>query len=607
MTDQRPLILISVTAQHRHLVDAVGSRLAARGLALAVLSADDPTASASTERASEQCTLFGMVLDSTRRDPSPATQRHWQRALALGRPVVPLIAFRGARVPKELRLVQWVDLSRSFDEGWRDLLVLLDSPGIARYPQPSPPLFDPEVTLARVVSGRIPPDWSVTRPFRYVWWRFTGDAAFAGILMCLATLSLLLLEAFVGFGEVITESWPLFVGFALAAGGLTWYWWRSPVITPDLRGDLLVITPTDVLLHTSAGDVKGAFGELRSIEATPQSPDGSMALWMTPRSGQARFALTMTRRFGFAPQLAAEIVRAFRIYWQLRSPSNPSATPPAADDTAPLVFISYAHKDAITADLLELNLRLRGLRAWMDRSKLIGGQHWFTELQQANEQCDALLLVITPDAMRSPVVRAEYARALTLGKPVIGVLARTTRQVPPHVSALVQADYRGRAGIITGNMDVQLALDAAGVHPPHPSGHLVLDPALTLARAARPGKGRRAHHQGQPSPRRAQNHGGAVAGGDWHRACRRRKPAWHGWLVCGGARAADAGGLVGGPVDLVAEAQIPPARDYYDAARGGDLARAEPRHGRAGLRARARSANRGIVEPYHDRLPAATR
>src|SRR5262249_61359498 len=88
------------------------------------------------------------------------------------------------------------------------------------------------------------------------------------------------------------------------------------------------------------------------------------------------------------------------------------------DGDAPLIFISHARKNSSAVDVIEKVLLLWRLRPWVDRQQLQGGQQWTAELAQAIADCTLLLLVLTPDALASEMVRREYQRALDLVDPV---------------------------------------------------------------------------------------------------------------------------------------------------------------------------------------------
>jgi hypothetical protein len=54
----------------------------------------------------------------------------------------------------------------------------------------------------------------------------------------------------------------------------------------------------------------------------------------------------------------------------------------------PRVFIAYALEDAELAERLYLDLESRGFAPWLDRRKLLPGQHWPRRIQEAIETAD---------------------------------------------------------------------------------------------------------------------------------------------------------------------------------------------------------------------------
>src|SRR5437660_7552558 len=83
-------------------------------------------------------------------------------------------------------------------------------------------------------------------------------------------------------------------------------------------------------------------------------------------------------------------------------------------DRPTTIFISYARNksDTIFVDRLEADLRLQGLRTWVDRRELEGGQDWLDEIEKAIDSCQVLLVVLSDEAIDSHYVKMEYLYAL---------------------------------------------------------------------------------------------------------------------------------------------------------------------------------------------------
>jgi predicted ATPase len=105
------------------------------------------------------------------------------------------------------------------------------------------------------------------------------------------------------------------------------------------------------------------------------------------------------------------------------------------------LFISYSHADSAFVDQLEADLRKLGFETWVDRQRLAGGQRWRRELQEAVEHAQALLIVLSPDAIASQNVQIEYDYALDVGKLVIPVYYRQCN-VPMELHAIQWIDFR---------------------------------------------------------------------------------------------------------------------------------------------------------------------
>ena len=92
----------------------------------------------------------------------------------------------------------------------------------------------------------------------------------------------------------------------------------------------------------------------------------------------------------------------------------------------PTLFISYKRKTASVAPLMQV-LRQAHYRLWYDRDEIhLGDADWQTRIDQGLEQCDGVILNITPAACASEPVRYEVRKALELGKPLFPVMLEVT-------------------------------------------------------------------------------------------------------------------------------------------------------------------------------------
>ncbi|MBX3606974.1 MAG: TIR domain-containing protein [Piscinibacter sp.] len=91
---------------------------------------------------------------------------------------------------------------------------------------------------------------------------------------------------------------------------------------------------------------------------------------------------------------------------------------------APRVFVSYARRDGEDfARGLRERLAAQGLTLWRDREGLEGGRDWWLQITEALDQVVFLVLVMTPAALASELVRREWRYARQRGVTVYPVIA----------------------------------------------------------------------------------------------------------------------------------------------------------------------------------------
>src|SRR5258708_23170263 len=110
-------------------------------------------------------------------------------------------------------------------------------------------------------------------------------------------------------------------------------------------------------------------------------------------------------------------------------------------DTPITLFISYAHADSAFVERLEADLQTQGFDPWVDRQRLVGGQRWRRELQDAAKRAQVLLIVLSPDAVASQNVQIEYDYVLELGNLVIPVYYRQC-DIPMELRTIQWIDFR---------------------------------------------------------------------------------------------------------------------------------------------------------------------
>ncbi len=88
------------------------------------------------------------------------------------------------------------------------------------------------------------------------------------------------------------------------------------------------------------------------------------------------------------------------------------------------IFISYARIDGEKAAQAlhdRLTRELPEKEIWMDRFDMQGGEQWWTQIAGAIEESEYLVLVMTPEAVKSEAVQKEWRHARQCGNCVCPV------------------------------------------------------------------------------------------------------------------------------------------------------------------------------------------
>ena len=136
------------------------------------------------------------------------------------------------------------------------------------------------------------------------------------------------------------------------------------------------------------------------------------------------------------------------------------------------VFVSYAHADAAWVRTLAENLYRLGLEIAFDEWDIGPGDVLVHKLDQMLLATRDGILVVSPDAMRSAYVQAEYAallqRAIERGRRLIPVLLRNA-ELPPLLASRLWIDFRHADGPEYLARVEQLARALKGERPARPS------------------------------------------------------------------------------------------------------------------------------------------
>src|ERR1700737_2927080 len=100
------------------------------------------------------------------------------------------------------------------------------------------------------------------------------------------------------------------------------------------------------------------------------------------------------------------------------------------------IFISYSRRDSSFVDKLEADLRMRHFSTWVDRRKIESTPSWKRVLQDAIDQHDTVLVVLSPSSLRSRNVQMEYSYALRKGKPLLALECQPCPALPADLQGV---------------------------------------------------------------------------------------------------------------------------------------------------------------------------
>ena len=90
----------------------------------------------------------------------------------------------------------------------------------------------------------------------------------------------------------------------------------------------------------------------------------------------------------------------------------------------PQVFISYARTDLAFVEQLAADLRKAGFEVWYDISGLSGGSRWRVDIENALRSSQFVIVVLSPDSIKSEWVDREFLFASNLGLKITPLLYR---------------------------------------------------------------------------------------------------------------------------------------------------------------------------------------
>jgi hypothetical protein len=132
--------------------------------------------------------------------------------------------------------------------------------------------------------------------------------------------------------------------------------------------------------------------------------------------------------YSWAAICAAGEVHTVTLSIGTRLPTADQASPETAAKAK--VFISYSRVDRGFAVDVVAELKERGFEALIDLDDILPTEAWWARIRDLIVRADAMVFVISPQAVASPVCRDEIAFACSLNKRLMPILWRTPGDIP---------------------------------------------------------------------------------------------------------------------------------------------------------------------------------
>lgn len=130
------------------------------------------------------------------------------------------------------------------------------------------------------------------------------------------------------------------------------------------------------------------------------------------------------------------------------------------------IFISYSRKDKVFAKRLVQALERNGAKVWFDTASIKPGENWSDEVQRGLDACDEMILILSPDAMKSPNVSDEWEYYKAQNKRIIPVYLKST-QIHYRLAKLHYIDFYNESFQVALE-ELFVALDLPSAKPLYP-------------------------------------------------------------------------------------------------------------------------------------------
>lgn len=107
------------------------------------------------------------------------------------------------------------------------------------------------------------------------------------------------------------------------------------------------------------------------------------------------------------------------------------------------VFISYSSEDRHNAITFQKNLEGKGFKVWRDQVGIDPGAEWRKEIDEAVYDAFVIIILISPDSMKSTYVTYEWACAIGMKHKLLPVKIKETDNIHPKLSDFHIEDFTG--------------------------------------------------------------------------------------------------------------------------------------------------------------------
>ncbi len=131
----------------------------------------------------------------------------------------------------------------------------------------------------------------------------------------------------------------------------------------------------------------------------------------------------------------------------------------------PFIFISYARADAQFVIGLAEKLRSVRVSLWLDQLDIRPGDPWEESIEKALEDCESVLLVLSPASMESVNVKDEVSYAIEEGKRIVPLLYQACK-IPLRLRRLHYVDFTASFDAGMSALQKALEVDEVVIDPP---------------------------------------------------------------------------------------------------------------------------------------------